>query len=220
MADAYGTKAKPVQQDPFQHIVSVHWRDKQKDILALAFAIRMQLFVRSVEGGAEISLRYWNPLSYTVAVPPLFWNAWVLDTEGWGGAPSQIHVTGLPPLGPAPDYDWTPGALAPPVAGCRWVDPSGGAMDILVPIGDHRAFQAGVAAIEDFDDAVSPIGIRTNFPLDAVTATFEQFDFQYAGAVAVPKVIPGAGNTLIGGPGGAEQSTDFELWCLCTRVTS
>jgi hypothetical protein len=228
---AYGSVAHPVDLGPFSRIVGVHWKKKEQNITAVAFSVRVQF--ASFNDGS--SLRYWSPHGWlnvpaVVPPPPLIWEQWIYvdgTDGGWTGALEAIQVTGLQPHGPPPPagepgwngYDW--GGRKDDATAAVWRNPSGSIL-LQHPRQPDDHFHSGPAAIDALDETLTP-SEWVAYPAASVTATYLDHHFQYAGAVSVHRTMPGVDNILIGGPGDSERpasTVDFELWLLCTRVTS
>ncbi|MDG4903222.1 hypothetical protein P9279_22180 [Mesorhizobium sp. WSM4962] len=213
MPSPFGSLANPVQQDPFQTIIKVHWKDK-KNILAVAFVVRLG----AVVAGDQASPIYYSPFGNpnvgvyhpTVFVPKT-WGAYLFDeTEGWIGAAS-FAINGLPEFGPAPNYQIGGGVTVdvfPYALSLHWVEPTGGDLGFTTPPGEGtpRAFRSGTASITNFDGTVTSMDFPTGITVEAGAQ-----NYAYAGAAVVPRVVSQDLNVLV---------DNRELIILCLPVTA
>lgn len=213
MADPFGSSARPVQQDPFQTIIAVHWKDRNPP-LAVAFVVRLG----AVTVGDQVAPIYYSPfgnpnvgLYHPAVFVPKTWVAWVFDeVDGWIGAAS-FSAEGLPEFGAAPNYDiggFVTIDVFPVALSLHWHEPTGGDLGFMTPAseGTPRAFQSGAASITDFGGGVTSMVFPTEITVQAGI-----HNFAYAGAAVLPKVPPDTLNALV---------DNGELIILCLPVTA
>ncbi|TIL94517.1 MAG: hypothetical protein E5Y73_11400 [Mesorhizobium sp.] len=175
MAEAYGSLANPVQLDPFQQIIRVHWKKRQTYV---AFALRLEA-VEVLTGGPESApsgpllspttgydsqwllesrYRYRSGSVVFPGVPPSAESVYLDDEEEWVGPIHDFVVNGLPDLedGSAGHATYAPWQAASIQYGLtessagRWVDPSGEELPIAVPGFPSLNFKQGAPAASIF----------------------------------------------------------------------
>lgn len=181
MADGYGSKAKPVQQDPFQQIIEVHWVGT---FLLVSFGLRLDMTPQGergtgpgpalVEPFSEAFVTAATP-AYSTAQP----NVKVWEGGDWTGvAPDDVTVSASPDLPGALAFDaWqvqgitSAGGLTAPVI--RFISESGTAPDVNLPDADTyitALIANGEVVAQDFISAPQPLPIGGDVPL---WATFD-----------------------------------------------
>lgn len=175
MAEPQGSLAHPVQQDPFQQIVNVHWRDKsqathvaflivlQRDNTDLAFhsepppAPEDGTFPPppNYYGGEHYVSTAFRYYSGSIGVGQPFTSPWAFIDGEWFSALSGISIEGMPVNEVSPFWfdrttfgeDERAAGTGSPVS-WNWIDPGGGEIDIPVPGWPLINFKAGIAGIE------------------------------------------------------------------------
>lgn len=175
MAEAYGSLANPVQLDPFQQIIRVHWKKRQTYV---AFALKLEA-VEVAFGGPdsapsgpllfpttgydtlwlqESRYRYYSGSVVFPGVPPSGQSVYRDDEEEWVGPIHEFVVNDLPNLedgsaGHATYAPWQAASLQHGLTqSCfgRWIDPSGDDLPIAVPGFPALNFKQGSPAASIF----------------------------------------------------------------------
>lgn len=213
MPSPYGSLANPVQQDPFQTIIKVHWKD-QENILAVAFVVRLGAAVAGDQAYPIYYSPFGNPnngIYHPAVFVPKTWGSYLFDAvDGWVGA-AEFSVDGLPNFGPAPNYELGGGVTVdvfPVALSLHWAEPTGGDTGFTTPPaeGTPRAFQSGAASIVNFDGTVTSMDFPTG-----LTVEVGNQNYAYAGAAVVQHVVSQPLNVLV---------DNGELIILCLPVTA
>ncbi|TIM09127.1 hypothetical protein [Mesorhizobium sp.] len=164
MAEAYGSLARPVQLDPFQNIVNVHWNT----MTHIAFKVHVKSSVSVVNPGVEWAGEFYELITgleddtdYLGTSELVYGNEPVNTFQGWNGHAwgpiADPTIDGLPSLsGSAASYGaWSYTAFKdiadPPtvadVPRAKWDDASGAGTGLFIPDIDSTEFKTGAAGI-------------------------------------------------------------------------
>lgn len=161
MAEAYGSLARPVQQDPFQQIINVHWNT----LTHIAFKVNVHSNVTVVNPGVEYSGEFYESITALedaidyLGTSELVYSSQPASTfEGWNGRAwgpvADPTISGFPDLsGSAASYgawEYTGSDSSPLVADyprAKWDDVGGAGTGIFIPDNDTAEFKQGSVSV-------------------------------------------------------------------------